>query len=416
MEDLDILVEVLEEDLSNSHSQLELRVPQSHWDHAHPRFQPHWWETENNQQPDGNHSGNSWDSTKFHQPCSLPDSGVFWHGWSKHLDGFDDRVMKLHLDPFTVQPHSHVEARQHVQGHNPFPKSMGTFQGFAEGFGHHCRNLPEDIELDPLENDSTALQGGGQLKPNCGALAGQDTSNISLFHFQLYQEESRLRRIPQERLFESDTNGSSLLHKAVAQGKRALACALAWRLALQDRIDQEDARRQTALHVAAQRNYHLIVSDLVSLGANANKRDESGKTPLHLCAERGYPRVLEVLKNCQRAGTRLEVDATDNKGLTPLQSAAVAHSAIVVNLEKSSLGPEVWTLLTLRKDQLQCGMACLLEMGADPGGQETKSPSQSSNYAAKVQENSKLMSFLDVQRPQWQECYIMKLLATRNLT
>lgn len=37
-----------------------------------------------------------------------------------------------------------------------------------------------------------------------------------------------------------------------------------------------------------------MVSDLISLGANVNEQDSSGKTPLHLCAEHGYLRVLEV--------------------------------------------------------------------------------------------------------------------------
>lgn len=51
---------------------------------------------------------------------------------------------------------------------------------------------------------------------------------------------------------------------------------------------------QTALHLAAEKNQHLMVSDLISLGANVNEQDRAGKTPLHLCAENGYLRVLEV--------------------------------------------------------------------------------------------------------------------------
>lgn len=51
---------------------------------------------------------------------------------------------------------------------------------------------------------------------------------------------------------------------------------------------------QTALHLAAEKNQHLMVSDLISLGASVNEQDSSGKTPLHLCAENGYLRVLQV--------------------------------------------------------------------------------------------------------------------------
>ena len=51
---------------------------------------------------------------------------------------------------------------------------------------------------------------------------------------------------------------------------------------------------QTALHLAARNNQHLMVADLIGLGANANEKDASGRTCLHICAERGYIRVLEV--------------------------------------------------------------------------------------------------------------------------
>lgn len=51
---------------------------------------------------------------------------------------------------------------------------------------------------------------------------------------------------------------------------------------------------KTALHIAVQKNHHLIASDLLSLGADVNARDDLQKTALHLCAEKGYLRVLEV--------------------------------------------------------------------------------------------------------------------------
>lgn len=51
---------------------------------------------------------------------------------------------------------------------------------------------------------------------------------------------------------------------------------------------------QTALLHAAQHNHHLMVADLILLGANVNETDNSGKTCLHLSAEKGYVRVLEV--------------------------------------------------------------------------------------------------------------------------
>lgn len=51
---------------------------------------------------------------------------------------------------------------------------------------------------------------------------------------------------------------------------------------------------QTALLYAAKNNHHLMVADLINLGANVNETNNSGKSCLHLSAEKGYFRVLEV--------------------------------------------------------------------------------------------------------------------------
>lgn len=51
---------------------------------------------------------------------------------------------------------------------------------------------------------------------------------------------------------------------------------------------------QTALHLAAKHNHHLMVADLIQLGASINERNNCGKSCLHLSAENGYIRVLEV--------------------------------------------------------------------------------------------------------------------------
>lgn len=53
-------------------------------------------------------------------------------------------------------------------------------------------------------------------------------------------------------------------------------------------------RTQTALLYAAKHNQHLMVADLIGLGANINETNRWGKSCLHLSAENGYVRVLEV--------------------------------------------------------------------------------------------------------------------------
>lgn len=46
--------------------------------------------------------------------------------------------------------------------------------------------------------------------------------------------------------------------------------------------------------MAVPANQHLIVQDLVTLGAQVNTTDCWGRTPLHVCAEKGHSQVLQV--------------------------------------------------------------------------------------------------------------------------
>ncbi|NWV63552.1 IKBZ inhibitor, partial [Malurus elegans] len=199
-------------------------------------------------------------------------------------------------------------------------------------------------------------------QPSPISFTGQDLSALSFFQFQLHREENLLRNIPEEKLLAPDENGNRLLHKAVAQGKRALTFALAQKFASLNKIDEKDAEERTALHLAAEKNQHLMVSDLISLGANVNEQDSSGKTPLHLCAEKGYLRVLEVLKNCKTNGICVEVDLPDRNGLTPLHRAALAHTVLVAKSQRTAPDSDLGRLLSLRRSQILEGIQCLLQM------------------------------------------------------
>ncbi|XP_015193055.1 NF-kappa-B inhibitor zeta isoform X2 [Lepisosteus oculatus] len=180
------------------------------------------------------------------------------------------------------------------------------------------------------ENPPDHLPG---LSPPVSYELQQDWNSLSFFHFQLKREESVLRGVPDQELLGVDNSGSILLHDVVGQGKRAPVYAIAKRLAALNRLDTKDAEGKTALHLAAQKNQHLMVADLISLGASVNERDKFGKTPLHLCAENGYVRVLEVLKNSISDGINVEVEATDNNGLTPLHCTVLALNATVKELQ-----------------------------------------------------------------------------------
>lgn len=56
---------------------------------------------------------------------------------------------------------------------------------------------------------------------------------------------------------------------------------------------------QSAFQVAVAANQHLIVQDLVNLGAQVNTTDCWGRTPLHVCAEKGHSQVLQVRASSQ---------------------------------------------------------------------------------------------------------------------
>ncbi|NWI73649.1 IKBZ inhibitor, partial [Dryoscopus gambensis] len=318
LEDLDILVEVLQEDLNKS--QLREEPP-------HPA-------------PDG-----------------------VWQGFSAALQssrwesaGSEEAAAKLHPEPclrdshpsLRAEPSSHGEQRSSA---GCSPPGMSCRAG-EEGSRWWMQDALPSSQEDPE----------GRSRPTPISFTQQDLSALSFFQFQLRREESLLRNIPAEKLLAPDENGNRLLHKAVAQGRRALTFALAQRFASLNKIDEKDAEKRTALHLAAEKNQHLMVSDLISLGASVNEQDSSGKTPLHLCAENGYLRVLEVLKNCKDSGVCVEVDVPDHYGFTPLQCAALAHTVLVTESHRTAGDTDEGRFLTLRKGQILEGILCLLQM------------------------------------------------------
>lgn len=192
----------------------------------------------------------------------------------------------------------------------------------------------------------------------------------------------------------------------MSQGRRALTFALAQRFASLNKIDEKDSEERTALHLAAEKNQHLMVRDLISLGANVNEQDSSGKTPLHLCAENGYLRVLEVLKSCKDSGVCVEVDLPDHYGFTPLLGAALAHSVLVTESQRAGGDTELGRFLRLRKEQILEGILCLLRMGAKPQLQVLSS-CQSSSTCLKLEENAELVCLLQAHKPLGQSCSLL---------
>uniref|UniRef100_U3JUD6 Uncharacterized protein n=1 Tax=Ficedula albicollis TaxID=59894 RepID=U3JUD6_FICAL len=283
-----------------------------------------------------------------------------------------------------------------------FPRNSPSQEGFSRNSpSQDTPALPSPAEmLLGASRGSPDVQGHLKLPPN--SFTQQDLSALSFFQFQLHREKNFLRNIPEEKLLAPDENGNRLLHKAVAQGRRALTFALAQRFASLNKIDEKDAEERTALHLAAEKNQHLMVSDLISLGANVNEQDRAGKTPLHLCAENGYLRVLEVLKSCKNSGVCVEVDVPDHCGLTPLLCAALAHTVLVTESQSTAGDSSAGRFLRLRKNQILEGILCLLQMGAEPRLQVLNS-CPASTACLRLQENTELMCLLQTHKPQAQD-------------
>ncbi|XP_038548695.1 uncharacterized protein zgc:113279 isoform X2 [Micropterus salmoides] len=187
--------------------------------------------------------------------------------------------------------------------------------------------------------------------------------NSSFFWTQLQKEECQLKDISDAVLLAPDGHGRTALHKVVCLGKRALGYAIAKRMASLNSLDLKDSDGMTALLHAAKHNHHLMVADLIHLGANVNETNSSGKSCLHLTAEKGYIRVLEVLKHSMMEGVYVDVEAADNSGMSVIQCASLALKATVRELE-SSKTPNHTRLNTLRQEQMMETLECLLQMGS----------------------------------------------------
>uniref|UniRef100_A0A096MA10 Zgc:113279 n=1 Tax=Poecilia formosa TaxID=48698 RepID=A0A096MA10_POEFO len=188
-----------------------------------------------------------------------------------------------------------------------------------------------------------------------------DLNTSAFFWTQLQKEESWLRTTSDAELLTTDEHGRTFLHKVVCLGKRAQAYAIAKRMSAINSLDLKDSDGMTALLHAAKHNQHLMVADLIRLGANVNETNNLGKSCLHLSAENGYFRVLEVLKQGMMDGLYIDVEATDNSGMSVLQCATVALKASMSEVD-SSMSLSHSRLHTLRQEHMMETLKCVLQM------------------------------------------------------
>uniref|UniRef100_A0AAX7TU12 OCA domain-containing protein n=1 Tax=Astatotilapia calliptera TaxID=8154 RepID=A0AAX7TU12_ASTCA len=177
----------------------------------------------------------------------------------------------------------------------------------------------------------------------------------------LQKEEGQLRDVCDAELLSADEHGRTILHRVACVGKRALGFAIAKRMATFNSLDLKDSDGMTPLLYASKHNHHLMVADLIYLGANVNETNNAGKSCLHLSAESGYIRVLEVLMRAMMDGIYVDVEATDNSGMSVVQCASIALKATICEVESNeSLGHS--KLRTLRREQMMETLECVLQM------------------------------------------------------
>ncbi|XP_047451198.1 NF-kappa-B inhibitor zeta [Mugil cephalus] len=221
---------------------------------------------------------------------------------------------------------------------------------------------PPDLMYTGLEPSSAgSMTASDEVWEECNHK--WNISSSAFFWTQLQKEESQLRDISDAVLLSADEQGRTALHKVAAVGKRALGYAIAKRMAALNILDSRDSDGMTALLYAAKHNHHLMVADLINLGADVNVKNNCGKSCLHLSAENGYVRVLEVLKQAMMDDLYVDVEATDNFGMSVLQCASLALKTTVCELENSKSHTHT-RLHMLRQEQMMETLECLLQMGS----------------------------------------------------
>ncbi|XP_069060901.1 NF-kappa-B inhibitor zeta isoform X2 [Pleurodeles waltl] len=222
--------------------------------------------------------------------------------------------------------------------------------------------------------------------------------NKSFFHWQLDQEESKIASISREQLLAQDSDGDTFLHIAVAQGRRALSYVLARKMAAINELDIKEHNNQSALQVAVAANQHLIVQDLVGLGAQVNTADCWGRTPLHVCAEKGHSQVLQVIqKGVIERNQYVDAEATNYEGITALHCAVMSHNAAIHDLPRNLQphSPEVQERL-LKTKRLVDTIRSLIHMGASVETRDLKSGRSALHLAAEEANVDLLRLFLDL--------------------
>ncbi|XP_078416182.1 NF-kappa-B inhibitor zeta [Cetorhinus maximus] len=302
-------------------------------------------------------------------------------------------------------PNGQLQDYQQVPGE--FPQFTTDFQvhpnpSLSEGYP-----IPQNQPLGGQPSSEFYIPGCSSLQPNIQEEISHPASMYypiqpqgkSFFQWQVEQEEKKLSNLTQEQLLSKDCDGDTLLHIAVAQGRRALAYVLGKKMAAINMMDVKEHNGQSALQVAVAANQHLIVQDLVNLGAQLNTSDRWGRTPLHVVAEKGFVQVLLAIeKGIALNYQHLNLEVTNFDGMTTLHCAVQAQNRVLHELQKKihqqPPSVEVQELAMKSKGLLET-IKTLLQMGASIETRDRKSGRTPLHLAAEEANVDVLRHFLE---------------------
>ncbi|XP_020037507.2 NF-kappa-B inhibitor zeta [Castor canadensis] len=329
----------------------------------------------------------------------------------------------LEYSPYSRTSQSPNYEPNPFDGHEPQFCSNQSFVSLLSGHGESENTAVPIHTSSSVQQQSDAHLQNFPVMPNsaCEAMGAHDAGSTSLntsqpfqniignpmnttqlgksfFQWQVEQEESKLANISQDQFVSKDADGDTFLHIAVAQGRRALSYVLARKMNALHMLDIKEHNGQSAFQVAVAANQHLIVQDLVNLGAQVNTTDCWGRTPLHVCAEKGHSQVLQAIqKGAVRSNQFVDLEATNYDGLTPLHCAVIAHNAVVHELQRNQQphSPEVQELL-LKNKSLVDTIKCLIQMGASVEAKDRKSGRTALHLAAEEANLELIRLFLEL--------------------
>ncbi|XP_056331114.1 NF-kappa-B inhibitor delta [Danio aesculapii] len=241
--------------------------------------------------------------------------------------------------------------------------------------------------------------------------------HLSPYGLQAFRSQMDMVKLQEARVFLQsmdyssttwqDDDGDTILHIYTAKGLREYAFAAAEKLNGLGKLDSKEHKGKTALLVAVTANQPDIVQDLLYLEADISICDVNGQTALHLAATYGFPRVMQVILY---AGRRLDLEARNFEGLTPLHCVVISHSATMKAINASS-SSSTWladgSLQNQAEDKLMC-LRLLINAGASILSQEIKSNKTVLHLAVKEGNIHLVRVLLGHQLPNMQEFINLK--------